>query len=209
MFHQINTSKISKSDLKSLILIIGFMMAPIFVYALGVVLLSNPERKFSITDSYAYLLSFVVCFLAIYLSNLRHYIVIKEQQLRKSAICLILALIYSLLLAIVLDFFSMYHTASGNTLFHIETILLAPFLEEIVFRGISIEYLKKHNIPENLIIAITSVMFGLSHMPSWIQIYTFILGVILSIVNLKERNIFYCILIHFGINLSLVVFNFL
>ena len=79
----------------------------------------------------------------------------------------------------------------------IMAVFVAPILEEIVFRGVIMNNLRKYGIKVALII--NSLLFGLSHYNVEMIIPAFLTGIIFSYVACKY-SIKYSILIHFFIN---------
>ena len=79
----------------------------------------------------------------------------------------------------------------------IMTVFVAPVLEEIVFRGVIMNNLKKYGIRAAIII--NSLLFGLSHYNIEMIIPAFLTGIIFSYVACKY-SIKYSILIHFLLN---------
>lgn len=79
----------------------------------------------------------------------------------------------------------------------IMAVFVAPILEEIVFRGVIMNNLKKYGI--RVAIIINSLLFGLSHYNIEMIIPAFLTGIIFSYVAYKY-SIKYSILIHFFIN---------
>ena len=79
----------------------------------------------------------------------------------------------------------------------IMTVFVAPILEEIVFRGVIMNNLRKYGIRAAIII--NSLLFGLSHYNVEMIIPAFLTGVIFSYVACKY-SIKYSILIHFLLN---------
>ena len=79
----------------------------------------------------------------------------------------------------------------------IMTVFVAPVLEEIVFRGVIMNNLKKYGIKTAIII--NSIFFALSHYNTDMIITAFFTGIIFSYVAYKY-SIEYSILIHFFIN---------
>lgn len=80
------------------------------------------------------------------------------------------------------------------------TCVLAPIMEEIMFRGIILNnLLSKRNIWYSIIVS--SLMFGLIHLNLLQGTNAFILGIVLAIVFIKTRNIYACIIGHFLNNL--------
>jgi len=79
----------------------------------------------------------------------------------------------------------------------IMAVFVAPILEEIVFRGVIMNNLKKYGI--RVAIIINSFLFGLSHYNIEMIVPAFLTGIIFSCVAYKY-SIKYSILIHFFIN---------
>lgn len=79
----------------------------------------------------------------------------------------------------------------------IMAVFVAPILEEIVFRGVIMNNLRKYGI--RVAIIINSLLFGLSHYNIEMIVPAFLTGIIFSYVAYKY-SIKYSILIHFFIN---------
>ena len=79
----------------------------------------------------------------------------------------------------------------------IMAVFAAPILEEIVFRGVIMNNLKKYGI--RVAIIINSLLFGLSHYNIEMIVPAFLTGIVFSYVAYKY-SIKYSILIHFFIN---------
>ena len=79
----------------------------------------------------------------------------------------------------------------------IMAVFVAPILEEIVFRGVIMNNLRKYGI--RVAIIINSLLFGLSHYNIEMIVPGFLTGIIFSYIAYKY-SIKYSILIHFFIN---------
>ena len=79
----------------------------------------------------------------------------------------------------------------------IMAVFVAPILEEIVFRGVIMNNLRKYGI--RVAIIINSLLFGLSHYNIEMIVPAFLTGIIFSYVACKY-SIKYSILIHFLLN---------
>lgn len=91
----------------------------------------------------------------------------------------------------------MHGNESYSLLSVIMVIFIAPLYEELLYRGIGIEILKKFQYNNTAIILITSFLFSILHLPSVSQfIPLFILGVFCSFSYLQEQNIMYPFIIH-------------
>ena len=82
----------------------------------------------------------------------------------------------------------------------ISMILIIPIIEEILFRGLIFNELKKHL---NIVVAIIlqAVIFAASHGNMLQGIYTFIMAVVLAVVYSKTKSIVAPILFHMTYNL--------
>ncbi len=86
-----------------------------------------------------------------------------------------------------------------NLLVFLTVVILAPIIEELLFRGVIFNALrKKINIAASIII--TSLLFSLVHLHIGLLIITFITGVFLNYVYYKYGNIGYSIFLHMLIN---------
>ena len=88
-----------------------------------------------------------------------------------------------------------------NLLFLIlSSVIVGPFIEEIIFRYLLVKNLEKFN-NKFFTILIASFVFGIMHTGIFNIIYAFLLGVILNIIYLKNKNLLYPLLIHSSANL--------
>lgn len=88
----------------------------------------------------------------------------------------------------------------------LSVIIFAPFIEEILFRGLIINELKG-KMPLILVILIQSLMFGVIH-GNWLQIaYAFIMGILLGLVSIWSRSIWPAIVLHMSMNGSPILIS--
>ena len=80
----------------------------------------------------------------------------------------------------------------------IYAICIAPILEEIVFRGVLMTYLKKYGIKTAIIIS--SLFFGISHYNIYMVIPAFFIGIVLACVAYKY-SLKYSVLLHVLMNI--------
>ena len=86
--------------------------------------------------------------------------------------------------------------SGGMVVAVIYTIVVAPFCEELVFRGLLTETLNE-KAPKFAVVLLPAVLFSLVHLPSPIAIlYTFVLGIVLGIIRLRTKSLVPCILLH-------------
>ena len=89
--------------------------------------------------------------------------------------------------------------------FFIQFLLIGPFFEEVVFRGLIIHRLAiKYGIIPTVFIS--SLLFAIAHFKLNILSF-FVLGLILSIVYLKTRSLVASIILHFSYNLGGLLYD--
>lgn len=90
------------------------------------------------------------------------------------------------------------------TLAIISTTLLAPVLEEIVFRG----YMLNRLLPvfgETKAAGIVSILFALCHINLFWGIYGLVMGYLLAKISIRHDNLLYSIAMHVGFNLPAAI----
>lgn len=79
------------------------------------------------------------------------------------------------------------------------SVILAPFCEELIFRGVTM-HLARKALPFWLANLLQAFLFGLFHM-NWIQgIYAFAIGLVFGFICEKGGSIYYSILLHMLFN---------
>lgn len=87
-----------------------------------------------------------------------------------------------------------------NLLFLIlSSVIVGPLAEEIIFRYILVEKIEKFN-NRIFTILISSFIFSIMHTGIINIIYTFILGIILNTIYLKNKNLLYPLIVHSSAN---------
>ena len=76
------------------------------------------------------------------------------------------------------------------------TVLFAPLLEEILFRGIIQKGMINNGVKPITAIVLTSLFFGLFHLNPWQFVGAFLLGLVLGIVYYKTQSLLMPILLH-------------
>lgn len=89
----------------------------------------------------------------------------------------------------------------GSLMAWLAAVVMAPVLEEIVFRGLMYTRLKK-GLPAIAAAVIASLAFGIAHGTIIWAIYTFIFSMVLIWVFEKFQSLAACIVLHMGYNLS-------
>lgn len=95
----------------------------------------------------------------------------------------------------LLDFLS----GSGFIFNLIATVLIAPVMEEFIFRKLIIDRTMKYG--ESVSVWISALLFGLYHGNIFQLFYAFLLGAIFAFIYVKTGNLKYCIFFHSTINL--------
>jgi membrane protease YdiL (CAAX protease family) len=85
-------------------------------------------------------------------------------------------------------------------LFLAVNVLIAPVLEEFIFRGLLLNSLKSRMGPWSAIL-LNSLIFTMLHFSSHYYISTFVFAVVLCCVYLSRRSLLSCIAIHSAFNL--------
>lgn len=81
------------------------------------------------------------------------------------------------------------------------TVILAPISEEILFRGLTLRFLKHAGVRFAIANVIQALFFGILHMNLVQGIYAFVIGLVLGYVAGKLRTIFLPVLLHLTFNL--------
>ncbi len=104
------------------------------------------------------------------------------------------------------DYDTMNRQALGLLMFT-SVILLAPMVEEVIYRGVVIGYLLGRGVPALMTVAISALGFTALHMqytvPALIAIFT--LGLFLGWLRLASKSILPPILAHMAVNLYSVI----
>lgn len=74
--------------------------------------------------------------------------------------------------------------------------ILAPVLEEILFRGILLRGLLQNGTSPIIAIALSSILFGAAHMNPWQFLGAGLLGAIFGFVYYRTRALWICIFLH-------------
>ena len=77
--------------------------------------------------------------------------------------------------------------------------ILAPINEEIIYRGVTFNFLEKR-VNTKYALIVSSLMFGIIHLSFVQSVYATIMGLISGIVYMKTRKLRWSILIHITIN---------
>ncbi len=92
----------------------------------------------------------------------------------------------------------------------LESVLIMPFIEEIVFRYCFIHAHKIYVMIIQILLSSTWFMYGHAAAANYnyiLLIPYFVFGVLLSLVYLKKQNIWYSILVHASYNFVIIVLS--
>lgn len=84
--------------------------------------------------------------------------------------------------------------------------IIVPILEEVIYRGLVFDKLRK-NLPLSLALIIQALVFGLVHLNLVQGSYAFMLGLLMGIVLVRSQSIILSVAIHIGMNLSGVILS--
>lgn len=97
--------------------------------------------------------------------------------------------------------------APQNLVLQIITIgIIAPVLEECIFRGLVFHQLRK-NVPVALALIIQALLFGISHMNIIQGTYAFLTGILMGLLLLWSDSLILPICMHVGMNTMGVLFS--
>lgn len=97
--------------------------------------------------------------------------------------------------------------ASGVILVVIRTVILAPVVEELIFRGLIFSRIKSYT---GFWIAalISAAIFGVYHLNLAQGIYAFLFGILFCLIYRRFENLLACIFMHASANLLSVILEF-
>lgn len=145
-----------------------------------------------------------------------------KNNLRTALVCVVIAIIclfgYLMLQNFCVELFVYWgletYSASVNLFEHgfwltfLTVAIVAPVLEELVFRLASCKLLALTKMPVWCVIFISALIFALYH-GSWSQlIYQFVMGIWLAWIYIKTNQIGWTMLIHFINNAFIVTYTY-
>ncbi|WP_300675648.1 type II CAAX endopeptidase family protein [Soonwooa sp.] len=95
--------------------------------------------------------------------------------------------------------------AMDNVSMIIMTVILAPILEELVFRGVIQKSIIKNGVNPRIAIFISAFVFGAFHVYPWQFVGAFLLGIVLGLVYEKTQSLVLPILLHAFNNLIMAL----
>lgn len=88
----------------------------------------------------------------------------------------------------------------------ISSVIVGPLIEELIFRYLLVNNLSKFN-NKIFTILIAGFIFAIMHNGVFNIIYAFLLGIILNTIYLKNKNLFYPLIVHSSANLVALFFS--
>jgi len=128
---------------------------------------------------------------------------------------IVIQIMLSFSLTLILPFFkdatmkyeeTMSMLFSDNWLMVIYTVILAPFGEEMIFRGLTFGYAKKV-MPIMAANIVQAALFGIYHLNLIQGIYAFVMGLIFGYIMIKLQSIWAVVILHIVVNLSGLIMN--
>jgi membrane protease YdiL (CAAX protease family) len=189
------------------LLIILYFLLDFAINFILIKLLGGYDNKINYDLSVIYSRLFVVfIFIIAIIINRKifNYLKFRKTSIKKAVLFLGGSVIYSFVIIFIknqnITEYS-FHWSQNNNYFLLSAIFVAPFYEEIINKGLPIEYLIKKNVSTVFITIFISILFSLSHLPSIEGVfYALILGIITSLIYIKERNLIYPMIFHFVYN---------
>lgn len=190
----------------SLFLILYFLLEFIINFII-IKLLGGYDNKINYDLSVIYSRLIILLIVGIVLNKkLLAYIKFKSVSLKKILMIVLGSILYSAIVVFIKNQNIAeygFHWSQNYNIYLISAIIVAPFYEEIFYRGLPAEYLLRKNISPTFIIILTSILFGITHLPSVNQMfYATIIGLITFWIYTRERNLIYPIIFH-------LVYNFI
>ncbi len=197
-----------QSNIKNIVYIIALQIGVFLTYTIVLILLlyvfnNRFNNIFAIADCLSHISASILALITVYKWKWQEFIVLKRVKFKNMIIYLFLAVIFAISYKILTAGTLKFHiNVSVGSWLMISVLIIAPVIEEIVFRGLPFEYLSKKGVNKWYTISISTLLFGLMHLPfySFFDIQFFILGFLLMMIYMKERNLIYCMLTHFTSN---------
>ena len=105
---------------------------------------------------------------------------------------------------------SLFEDTSLTVLF-VQTVIIAPLFEEVMYRGILLNGMLKKYSPKKAII-VSSLIFGFIHLNLPQGLNAFVIGLIIATVYYYTRSLYICMIMHaannFLVNFAFVPENF-
>ncbi len=199
------------------VLLVGWFLLASTIVGIGVQLfIGEEEHYYNVLMQHQFALSLgsqLLCFIGIVLTTPNQPVIKKGSEsvsfksiLRYMVMGLGAWLICILITQILTPFFPDYEAINQlfvnneDLLRFCVVVIMAPLLEEYLFRGKILAYLKT-GFPVKFAILIQALLFASLHALALQKIYSFIMGIIFGIVREKEKNFWSTFIMHMLINL--------
>lgn len=190
------------------LLIVLYFLIEFLINFVIIKLLGGYDNKinYDLSVTYSRLIVSAIFFIAIIIFNKKaiNYIGFKHIVLKKILLYSFISIVYAFVIIFIKNHNILeynFHWSQKYTYFLVSAIFVAPLYEEILKKAIPIEFLLKKDISPIFITVFISILFSIYHLPSLEQmLYALILGILTSIIYIKERNIIYPIIFHFVYN---------
>ncbi|WP_422388774.1 CPBP family intramembrane glutamic endopeptidase [Chryseobacterium gambrini] len=196
-----------KSNLNLILFVIFYFIIDFVINFIFIKILGGYDNRinYDLSVIYSRLFIFGIFILLIIINkNIFEYLKFRPISIKKILLFLGASIFYSFLIIFIRNKnFNDYnfHWLQYHNYFLLSAIFIAPFYEEIFKKGLPIEYLLRKKISPIFVTIFISFLFCLTHLPSLEQVfYGLILGIITSLIYIKERNIIYPIIFHFVYN---------
>ena len=205
-----------KSIIKSIIIFIVFFISINLLgytnhYLLGDFLLDTIPEAYNIADTFIYLPILIVVLFYIKKNNAFKDILNGEINIPDIILIIFICLLFRIVEDPIFRFKEIFYTKNepnfisiknninlNTVLLFLNIVILGPFLEELVFRGLILNSFLKRN--KSIGILISSVLFSLIHLSVTSFITSFFFGIVLSILFIR-KGIIYSISLHVFYNL--------
>lgn len=160
-------------------------------------------ENYEIIATMSYLFAFIL--VAIIFKSWRKYLKVDKINLRYLSVGIIITLLFFILMSYIRSYLLDYQINIGDIEFKttfstykiLAAIFISPIFEEIINRGVILEKACKEELNLKLVSIISSILFGISHLPDLFSFFTFtIFGLILASYYLRTRNLLNMILMH-------------
>ncbi|MDR2605822.1 MAG: CPBP family intramembrane metalloprotease [Oscillospiraceae bacterium] len=91
---------------------------------------------------------------------------------------------------------------------YLTVAIIGPIFEELIFRGVVLAR-SLYWMPKWLAVAVSSVLFGIWHLNAVQLIYAIPLGILMSLLYIRYRNLLLCIAAHIACNALSVTLNYI
>lgn len=199
-----------KKIIKSLkeIIIINILQYILIIISSLIYIITGHKKLNEFLNSYCsfiLILFYIITIIYLYKKNKR-----KEIKLNKKYYLPLISLGISIACLLNMMIFLLTKPTITNKInlqiLFISSGIIGPIYEEILFRYILLNRLKKFNTQKKSII-ISTIMFSILHLSPIKIIYAFIIGIVLAIIYQKTNNIISSIIIHISANIISLLLN--